>query len=282
MNIPLSAEQITAIGSFPLTNAFINATIISVLLIVFAFIFRKIIKEVPGRIQSGIEALFELLLETFDQVTGDRGKTRKFFALVMTLFIFILLSNWFGLFPGTGSIGVWQLHEGELELIPILRPAASDLNFTIALALISVITSHIVGMMTVGFFVHWGKFIQIGQFLKALRSLNPLKIFVALIEVGVGIIELISEAAKVLSLSLRLFGNIFAGEVLLTVIASIMAFILPLPFMGLELIVGVVQATVFSMLTLAYLTMLSEAPHHEDDGGQEKSVRMNAHAAAHG
>ncbi|GMU25570.1 F0F1 ATP synthase subunit A [Patescibacteria group bacterium] len=264
MNIPLFAEPIASIGGFRITNAFINATFLSAALIAFAFFFRAKISLIPGRLQTGLEMLFELLLNTFDQVTGDPAKTRRFFPFVATLFFFILLSNWLGLLPGTGSLGIYQLHEGNVELIPILRSAAADLNLTLALALLSVVTSHVVGMLTVGFFVHWNKFIQLGTLWQALKTKNILTIFTAIIELGVGLIELISEAAKVLSLSLRLFGNIFAGEVLITVLSSILAFILPLPFMGLELIVGVVQATVFSMLTLVYLSMLTEQPTHDE------------------
>ena len=133
----------------------------------------------------------------------------------------------------------------------------SDLNLTLAMAIVAVVASHILGIMTVGFFVHWNKFLQFGTIWKAIRSGKPMDIGVSLVEFVVGIIELVSELAKVLSLSLRLFGNIFAGEVLITVISSIFAYLLPLPFMGLEMIVGIVQAAVFSMLTLAYLTVLT-------------------------
>ncbi len=170
-----------------------------------------------------------------------------------------------GLLPGTGSIGVWQTVHGELELVPLLRPANSDLNLTLAMALLSVVSSHVLGMLTVGFFVHWNRFIQLGSVWKAIRTLQPMKILVALIEFVVGLLEIVSELAKVLSLSLRLFGNIFAGEVLMTVIASLASFFVPLPFMLLEILVGIVQATVFSMLTLVYLTVLTEKPHGEQE-----------------
>jgi len=166
-----------------------------------------------------------------------------------------------GLFPGTGSIGVYQFHHGEVELIPILRPAASDLNLTLAMALIAVIGSHIFGIFTIGFFKHANKFIQLGTLWSSVRK-GGINIFIGLVEFMVGIIELVSEAAKVVSLSLRLFGNIFAGEVLLTVIAGLVAFFVPLPFMGLELIVGIIQAMVFSLLTLVYLTVATEKISH--------------------
>jgi F-type H+-transporting ATPase subunit a len=275
MNISVAAEPIFEIGHFSVTNAYINSTIVTLGLVVFAFIFSRSIKRIPGRLQIAVESLFEFLLGYFDQVTGSREKSRRFMPLVATLFIFILLSNWLGLLPGTGSIGRWGMMHGELEFIPVLRPANSDLNLTLAMALTSVITSHVIGMVTLGFFAHWNKFIQLGGIFKALKSFSLMGILTALVQFAVGLLELVSEAAKVLSLSLRLFGNIFAGEVLITVISSLVSFFVPLPFMGLELIVGLIQATVFAMLTLVYLTTMSVSHDSHDDGHGKK------HAAAH-
>ena len=109
-------------------------------------------------------------------------------------------------------------------------------------------------------FAHIGKFIQIKGIIKSLTK-GPIAIFTAIVEFGVGILEIISEIAKVVSLSLRLFGNIFAGEVLITVIATLVAFAVPTPFMMLELLVGLIQASVFAMLTLVYLTVAVQEPH---------------------
>lgn len=265
MNVPLAAEQLTTIAGFPVTNAYINSLILTIVLASVAVVAGRSLQEVPGRLQGAIEGLLEFLLGYFDRVTGNRERSKTFLPLVGTLFFFILLSNWMGLLPGTGSIGVWKLVHGEAELVPLLRPANSDLNVTLALALVSVVASHLFGMISVGFFVHWNRFIQLGTFWQALKTLNPVKIFVGIIELGVGAIELVSEFAKIASLSLRLFGNIFAGEVLMTVMGHLMSAVLPLPFMLLELLVGIVQATVFSMLTLVYLTILSTAPHGHDD-----------------
>lgn len=262
---PLAAETIFTIGGFPVTNSFINAVIASVVFIILAILIRRKITDVPGRLQNAVEMLFDFLLNFFDQVTNDREKSKRFLPFVGTLFVFILVSNWMGLLPGTGTIGRWLIHEGNLELIPLLRPATSDLNLTLAIALLSVIVSHVMGIVTIGFFVHWNKFIQIGTVFKAVVSLNPVKILTALVEFIVGIIELFSEVAKVVSLSLRLFGNIFAGEVLITVISGLVAYAVPLPFMALELIVGIVQATVFALLTLVYLTVATTRPHGEEE-----------------
>lgn len=266
---PLAAETIFHIGTFPVSNALINSFIAVILFIVVAFLVKRKITDVPGRLQNGAEMIIDFFLGFFDQVTNDREKSKKFLPFVGTLFLFILVSNWMGLLPGTGSIGRWLMHEGHLELIPVLRPAMSDLNLTLAIAALSVVVSHLMGILAIGFFVHWNKFIQIGTVVKAIISLSPVKILTALVEFVVGIIELFSEVAKVVSLSLRLFGNIFAGEVLITVIFSLVSIAVPLPFMALELVVGVVQATVFSLLTLVYLTVATAHPHGDEEHAEQ-------------
>lgn len=255
MEIPtLAPETIFHIGKLPVTNTIVNVWLAIGILTVIGLIIKRKTSLKPGKMQNAMEFFLEKLLTYFDQITGDRKKTLRFLPLVGSVFFFILLSNWLGLLPGTGSI-----HVGEA---PLLRPANSDLNLTLAMAVTVVVVSHIVGLITVGVFTHLNKFVQIGSLVKSLRK-GPVAIFTAVINLAVGLIEIVSEFAKVLSLSLRLFGNIFAGEVLITVIASIAAVILPAPFMVLELLVGLVQASVFTMLTLVYLTVLSSAPHGE-------------------
>ena len=261
--IPISAEPIFTLAGFTITNTLINTTVAMLILVAFAYTIKSNIKAIPSRLQAFMETLLELMLDYGDRVTQDRKKTLKFLPIAGTSFIFILVSNWLGLFPGTGTIGIYKLIHGEIELVPILRSANSDLNLTLALAVSSVLFTHIVGMMSVGIIGHWSRFIQIGNVWKAIKSLSPIKVLIALVEFGVGFIELFSEAAKILSLSLRLFGNIFAGEVLLTVFASLMAFILPTPFLFMELMVGAVQATVFSILIMVYLTIMSTS-HGEE------------------
>jgi F-type H+-transporting ATPase subunit a len=157
------------------------------------------------------------------------------------------------------------MHEGALELIPIFRPANTDLNMTLAMAVLSVLGSHVLGAIAIGFWKYLGRFIKIYPVWKALRNFNPTALLVAVIELFVGFIEIFSEVAKMVSLSLRLYGNIFAGEVLLTVIASLVSYFVPLPFMALEILVGVVQAAVFSMLTLVYLNLSTTESHGESE-----------------
>lgn len=264
---PLAAENLTEILGFPITNSYVTSTLTVVGFIIFGFIISRLVKKqtrAPKGLLNFFEAVLEFLLDFMDRVTRNRAKSIKFLPIVGTLFFFILISNWIGLLPGIGSVGLWETHEGVREFIPILRPANTDLNMTLAMAILVVVSSHIIGIATIGFFKYANKFIKLGDIYKAVKSFNPTKILVAMIEFVVGLIEVFSEIAKMASLSLRLFGNVFAGEVLMTVLASILAYVLPLPFIALELLVGLVQATVFSMLTLVYLSIATTEVHEHD------------------
>lgn len=276
MNVPAAAEPIFHIGSFAITNALINSWIAVAVFVVVAFVFRRSMTSgAPGKLQNTIEAVVDLLLGEIQKVTGDRARAVAFLPIVGTLFLFILFSNWLGLIPGTGSIGRYLMHEGALELIPLLRPAASDLNLTLGMALFVVITSHVWGLKTVGFVDHVSKFVNVRGIWRSLKK-GPIAIMVAVIEFGVGLIEIVSEFAKVLSLSLRLFGNVFAGEVLITVMLGLFSFFLPIPFLFLEVLVGVIQATVFAMLTLAYLTIATTPHEHEAEEEHKHSQPSEA------
>lgn len=264
---PAAAEPIFHIGAFTITNAMVNAWIAVAFFVVVAFLVSRRKAVVPKGIQNAAEAVVEFILSEIQKVTGDKKRARLFFPIVATIFLFILFSNWIGLLPGTGSIGVWGMHEGHVELIPLLRPAASDLNLTLAIAAFAVLASHVFGMRALGTVSHLSKFVNVRGIFRSFKR-GPVAVAVAFIEFGVGLIEIVSEIAKVVSLSLRLFGNIFAGEVLLTVMLGLFAYFLPLPFMFLELLVGVIQATVFAMLTLAYLTVATEA-HGEEHAEAE-------------
>lgn len=255
IHIPtLAPEVVFHIGQLPVTNTMINVWLAMAIFLVIGIIIKAKLSFRPGKFQNFFEYILELLMGYFDQVTGDRKKTMRFMPVVGSVFFFILLSNWLGLLPGTGSIKI-----GHAML---LRPANSDLNLTVVMALVAVISSHLFGLASVGIFTHLNKFIQIGTFVKSLRK-GPVAILTAIIELGVGLIEIVSEMAKVVSLSLRLFGNIFAGEVLISVISGLVSVFVPAPFMMLELLVGLIQASVFTMLTLVYMTVLSTEAHEE-------------------
>lgn len=256
MHIPtLAPEVLFHLGPLPVTNTVVNAWIAILIFLVFGLLLRKKIKLKPSKLQNWSEYFLGSVMGYFDQVTGERRKTMQFLPIVGSVFFFILLSNWLGLLPGTGSI--------TLGNNMLLRPANTDLNLTVAMAMVAVLSSHLFGLIAVGFFTHINKFLQIGTFIKSFKK-GPIGIFTAIVEFGVGLIEIVSEFAKVLSLSLRLFGNVFAGEVLITVMSSLVAFLIPTPFMLLELLVGLIQAAVFAMLTLVYMTVATSKPHGEE------------------
>ncbi|PJE76048.1 ATP synthase F0 subunit A [Candidatus Uhrbacteria bacterium CG10_big_fil_rev_8_21_14_0_10_48_11] len=260
---PLAAEVVFHLGNFPVTNSFVNAVVVSVLFIVAAAYFGRRLKPVPSGFQHILEIAVETVLDYMDRVTHDREKSLKFFPIVGTLFFFILLSNWIGVLPGIGSITILGSEHGSLVPFPLFRPANADLNLTVAMAVVAVVGAHVFGVMTIGFWKYADRFIKLGTLWKLLRK-GGIGIFVGFIEFFVGLIEIISEVAKVVSLSLRLFGNIFAGEVLLTVMASLIAYAVPLPFLLLEMLVGIIQAMVFAMLALVYLSVATtemEASH---------------------
>ncbi|MFA6908655.1 MAG: F0F1 ATP synthase subunit A [Patescibacteria group bacterium] len=262
--ITLFAEPIFHIGSFTVTNTLLNSWVVVIGLVVLAVLIGKKVKKVPSKVQGVAEMIINKSLELADTVTSDRKKTLKIFPIVFALFLFILLNNWLGMFPGVGSIGFIESHEGAKTFVPYFRGGTADFNTTFALALFTVIGSNVFGVITVGVMKYLNKFINYKGIAEIPRKVlkeptilvvNPIKFFV-------GIIEIIGEIAKVASLSFRLFGNIFAGEVLLASIAVIFAFALPIPFMFLEIIVGLIQALIFSMLTLVYFSVASTAEEH--------------------
>ncbi|MBI4320080.1 MAG: F0F1 ATP synthase subunit A [Chloroflexi bacterium] len=251
-HVQLPAEPVAHIGGFTVTNTMTAAwgTII-VLSLLFYFATRKM-GDVPGGLQNFAEVVIEALSGLCEAAAGhDRG--RRFFPLVTTFFLFILVSNWMGLLPGYGTIGIWETVEveGHKEnvLMAFFRSANTDLNTTLGLAIISVVATQIYGIRAVGFKGYAGRFINLK---------GPIDFFV-------GVLELVSEVAKMISFSFRLFGNIFAGEVLLGVMSFLIPWVILIPFMGLELFVGVIQAFIFMMLTLVFLTVAT-AEHGAEHG----------------
>ena len=257
------AEPVAHIGSFTITNSLINSWLVVFLIVVFALVFKTKIKSIPTGIQNAVEAIYDYLLDLFNSVTGSLEKSTKFFPFIFAFFIFILLNNWLGLLPGIGSIGQVVNEHGEKVFIPFFRGATADLNTTLALAIIGVVASHIFGVISIGIWNHFNKFINLKTIAEIPKKVmkEPMVLLINPINVFVGLVEIVSEIAKVVSLSFRLFGNVFAGEVLLASMSAILAFGLPLPFMFLEVLVGLVQAIVFTLLVLSYLTMMSHSEH---------------------
>jgi F-type H+-transporting ATPase subunit a len=253
LQISLKAEEIFHIGSWPVTNAVLLSTIVLVVLAVSAYILRGRLSLVPGAVQNVVEVIFEGTLGFMDSVLGERRISEKYLPLVLTIFLFVLFSNWFGLVPGVSSIVV---HQGA-ENVPLLRSPASDLNFTMALALIAVTLINILGAAVVG----------------VKRRLSVFLDFKGPIDFFVGILELVSEFAKIISFSFRLFGNVFAGEVLLAIMALLVPYLVPAPFMFLEIFVGFIQAFIFGMLTLVFVAM-AITPHAGEEHKTENHEKV--------
>ncbi len=248
MNISIAAEPLWWIGSFPITNAFLVTLLVSVVVIVASLVLRMgRLRAVPTGFQNTAEAFVESFRTLIQSVTESPELTTRLFPIIATFFIFILLSNWSGLIPGFGTIGIRE-HSGAL--IPFGRAGTADLNTTIALSLISVFAVQFLGISVLGLRGYAKKFF-----------VSPLhKPYV--IGTIVGLFELMGEVTKLISFSFRLFGNIFAGEVLLIVIGNLVPYILPLPFLALEVFAGLVQAGVFSVLTLVFLKMATVPAEH--------------------
>ena len=352
--IQLPAEMIfegddfaTPLGAWNLMNTMLTTWLAMLVLIILALFIRKSLTEVPGRFQALFEIIIEFFLNLCESIAG-RDKGRRFFPLVFTIFIFIVVANWMGILPGFGTVGriadpeeiahhhgihhyvdpaladyasddshakhdehgedshakhdehdddshaKHDEHSDHLDsvalhvftgqgafsylapgsfsdqltfeeyenqdglvgedkraghLVPFLRSANTDINMTLAMAIIAMVMVHFWGFSILGFPSHIGKFINFKE--------GPIGFFV-------GILEIISELAKVVSFTFRLFGNIFAGEVLLMALAFLLPLIGIIPFLGLELFVGVIQAFIFSMLTLVFASMASVS-HSSDD-----------------
>jgi len=233
--ISLRSEAIFQIHGFPVTNSLLAAWLAVVILISLTILVRLRLNKIPGRLQAIFELMIESLLGLMEEIYQDKKIARQVFPWVATFFLFILFSNWVGILPGFGSVGKYE----NSLFIPFLRPANADLNNPLALAILSVFLAQVFGIIAAGFFRYLKRFFNLK---------NPITFFV-------GILELFSEMVKVVSFSFRLFGNIFAGEVLLLVISSLVPLFAPLPFYMLEIFVGFIQALVFTMLTIVFIRL---------------------------
>ena len=249
IHVSIKAEPLFHIGPFEFTNSMVGALLASVVLLLAAWYIHRRASLVPGRMQSLIELPVEWMTSI---VSTSSTRWRGYVALILGFFLMILVANWIGLLPGVGTIGINEVDHGETVLIPLIRPASADLNFTLGLAIVAFLM-----------FVWWGVRINgVGGYLKELvgepRYMAPLMFP----------IHLISELSRLISLSMRLFGNVFAGEVLLATMIALAPVLVPAVFLGLEAVFGFVQALVFSLLAMTYIT-LAIAEHHAGGHGHE-------------
>ncbi len=246
----LPAETIFHLFGLPITNSIIGSWLTVVVLVVFCFAVTRRMKLVPGRVQSAFEFLLGWIYDLCKGIAGDENG-RRFFPMVATIFLFVLFNAWLSLIPGFGSIEI-----GHHELI---RGANTDINTPLAVALISFVFVIYYGLKMAGMgfvrqYFNFGPFFRsVGQVFKG--KFNLMGIFSGAIGIFVGFLELLSLFIRNISFTFRLFGNMTAGEILLLIAAFLVPWVLALPFYGLELLVGFVQALIFSGLTLVFVTM---------------------------
>ncbi len=246
MIVPKAPEVIAHLGSFVLTNTIFTSTVISIFIIIVIIVASKKFKEIPGRFQNFIEYIIDFTRTTIlEQTQGDKERLNIFFPWVTGLFIFILINNIEEIFPFLGFVPLTIRNAGNT--VPLFRSPSSDLNSTIALTLISVIATQYFAFQRLGAKEHLKRYFNFTK---------PINIFS-------GLFEIISEFTKVISLSFRLYGNIYAGDIILLLfIKTGGQYFLPLPFLAFEIVVDIVQAAIFAMLTLSFMAI--ETDIHEE------------------
>jgi F-type H+-transporting ATPase subunit a len=293
VHVEIAAETLFHIGPIAVTNSMLTMFLVMAgILLVFWFVARSM-KEIPGKGQSIVEVIVEFMLSLVEGTAGTKKAARQIFPLIGGLFIFILIANYSGLLPGVGTIGTWRTeHEkakttetaqvyqvastgassanantavaAETEttkkvLVPFLRSPDADINMTLAMALVTFTIVQIAGIRAHGV---RGRIKHMAQ---------PAFILP---------IEIISEFSRIISLSARLFGNVFAGEVLLGVMyamtnaikITIIPFFFPVIFIFLELLFGAIQALVFALLTLIYITLATAGGHDDEEAHEAHGV----------
>lgn len=246
LHISLAAEPIFYIGNFAVTNAIVTGTIGLIITLAVCFYVRaKVLRKETNKFVGLFEWAFELLLKQISNTIPDKKLARRVAPLALTIFFFVLFNYWLAVIPGVGTI-MW-------DGVPIFRALVADLNFTLGLAIITIIAVQLYAIKQMGALTNAGRYFR-----------NPLKDPIGAFE---GLLELVGEFSRAVALSLRLFGNAFAGEVLLILVAvlagAVSSVVLPL-FLAFELFIGFIQAYVFFMLTLIFTSLAVSHGHEED------------------
>lgn len=258
IHVVLAPEQLGTLWGIPVTNTLLMSWAVIALLLTIGIVMGRRLKMIPSRFQTLLEWVFQFVYDYIAETLESRQMARRFFPLLVTIFLFIFTANLLEFTPGIGSVGVYHSWGGEF--LPLFRSMNTDLNVTLTLAILSFLVIEVTGAFTIGVWRYAGKFVNF-------RS--------GVIGFFVGIVELFSEVARIISFSFRLFGNIFAGEVLILVVTYFIPFIGPVPVMAFEVFVGFVQAAIFALLTLFFIKIAIAEPHppaphtSRQAGGQE-------------
>lgn len=250
------APQTITVFNVDIPNTVITMVFLTIVILVGALLLRSRFGIIPSRMQILFEEIYEFFYKQVHQALGSVRRTRKFLPLILTIFIVLFIANQFSLIPLLGQI----TYDG----VPLFRTPTSDASLPIAMALSVIVLSHVLSFL-ISPLGHIGKFIKIAPLLRA-RSGKA--VFDAVIELFLGVLDIIGEFSKIMSLSFRLFGNIIAGEIIILVISGLAlatSFIVPLPFMVLSIFSGLVQAFVFSVLSLQFIAGMLPPEENPDE-----------------
>ena len=250
----IGPDVLGMIAGVPITNAFLMGLLVTTVLFLFFSRLKKKLKMVPGRVQAAAELLVEAFLDLLDQITANRNTSTKLLPLIGTLFLYIGVSNFIGLIPPLTVI----TYNG----LPVFRTPTNDFNTTFSIAFAMVILAQLASIKQFGLFTHLGKYFQFVGIIKGFKKGIGAG-FMSIIDFLMGLLDIISEVAKVISLSLRLFGNMYAGEVLAAVLIGMLGIFLPAPWLAMNMLVAVLQAMVFGALTAAYYTLAVAQPDED-------------------
>lgn len=266
----LPAEVVFHFLGFPIANSIIATWLTMITLVGFAFLVTRRLREVPARWQALLEAAIGALLNFCKSVAGEHNG-RLFFPIVATIFLFVIFNGWLGLLPVFGSVLI-HTHEGAVHL---LRAANTDINTPLAVAIVSFISVWYFGLKALGLgflkqFFNFGQFLTgLGQMIRGKVGAGLKGIFLGIINIFIGMVEFLSQLVRIISFTLRLFGNMTAGEILLLMATFLLPFLFADIFYGLEILVGFVQALIFSGLTLIFLTV-AVTSHEQGEEGHHK------------
>lgn len=242
----LDPQQVFSVFGFPISNSTLTITLIAVLFLVVGLVMRKRWSVLPGYFQMVFEISYEAIHDLLQQITGKKERTDAIFPVIGAMFIFLFFANLLLFIPGLADIKF-----GDVSLF---KTPTADFNTTFALALGALLIIHLISIKEWGLFGYLGKFFKFKEVYLGFRK-SMADGFTSLVEFFVGLLDIVGEVAKVISLSLRLFGNMYAGLVLSTVMMSAVAFIIPVILVAQGIFVGAIQALVFGALVAVYYTL---------------------------
>lgn len=251
----VTPDPIIMIGNFKIANSTLTSILILLLLLAFCFFAVRKYKINPNKSQSFVEILIESMLDLISQITGSMKYAKVLFPLIASIFVYVGISNLISIIPGLMSI--------TFNGYPIFRSPTSDFNTTFGLALGAVFLTNIISIKDWGLFGHLGKFFKFKEVYLGFKG-GIKSGMMAIIDFAIGLLDIVGEIAKVVSLSLRLFGNMYAGEILAGLILGAFAYVIPLLWTAMSLLSGVIQAIVFGSLTTAYYMLAVKMKEGEE------------------